>query len=168
MKLTSRLLFPSLSLFIFFSCIKEVDKTPVIGVWELVGWTVNIPLGKEGALAPSSNFLDLTTCDIKETLTFDTADNVVSNHTFSPKITIRLKDGTTDNYSVEEVCAEGQIGFSTSYDYGGPRQIEFNGAHGTIVDGYLTIVYKDAIKIYNASGTEVLESKDLSLTYLKR
>lgn len=168
MKITFRLLFLSVCFIICSSCSKDGDKNPVVGNWELIAWTVNIPFDLDNDLDPSLNFLDKTACNVNETLSFDHKGNVTSKDTFNPEITIRLKEGTSDVYFVEEICAEGSIGLSTSYVQIDNQKIELNGAIGIVASQKLTLVYADAIKIYNETLTEVIESKDLTLVYLKK
>lgn len=168
MKITLRLLLISVCFIICSSCSKDEVKAPVVGVWELVGWTVDIPFELDDNIISSSNFLDKTVCEVNEILVFDSNGNVTSHDTFSPKITISLKDGTSDVYFVEEVCAEGSIGFSTSYLQVDHQSIELNGATGFFTAKELNLVYSNAVEIYNEARTEVIENKNLTLTYLKR
>lgn len=168
MKITFRLLFYSFCFIICSSCSNDDAKHPVIGDWELIIWTVDIPFDLENDLVPTSNFLDTTACSVNEILTFDNNGIVTSDDTFNPEITISLKDGTSDVYFVNEVCAEGIIGFSTSFIQVNNQNVELNGAVGIVTSEKLTLVYKDAIEIYNEALTEVIESKDLTLVYMKK
>lgn len=167
MKIIFRLLFISVCFIISFGCSKDSNKKPIVGTWELVSWMVDIPLEVENDLISNSNYLERTTCEVNETLTFDDFGNVTSDNTFSPKITISLKDDTS-GYIIDEVCTEGKIGFSTEYLQIDDRKIELNGATGVLADKQLTLVYTNAIKIYNASLTEVIDNKDLTLIYVKK
>ena len=168
MKITFRLLFLSLFFLTLLSCSQDEDKRPIIGTWKLVTWTVDIPFDLDNDNLTSSNFLDKTACNVNETLSFDDNGNVSSSDTFNPEITIRLKDGTSDVYFVNEVCAEGSIGFSTSYIQVNNQNVELNGAVGIVANKILTLVYVNAVKIYNEALTEVIATKDLTLVYMKK
>ncbi|MEO5789469.1 MAG: hypothetical protein ACOH2D_09390 [Gelidibacter sp.] len=168
MNITFRLLFLSVCFFICASCSKEDDKYPVVGDWELIMWTVGIPFDLGNNQVHSLNFLDKTACNVNETLNFNHKGIVTSSNTFNPEITIRLKEDTSDVYFVEEICDEGTIGFSTSYLQVDKLNIELNNAVGMVERNKLTLVYANAIKIYNEVFTEVIESKDLTLVYRKK
>ena len=168
MTITFRILFISIFFLICASCSSDQSKNPVVGNWKLVMWTVGIPLNLGNEQVSSLNLLDQTACNVNETLSFDNNGIATSNNTFNPEITIRLKTGTSDVYFVEEICDEGSIGFSTSYVQIDNQNIELNGALGMVEDNRLTLIYADAIKIFNEDLTEVIESKDLTLIYAKK
>ncbi|RXJ50122.1 hypothetical protein [Gelidibacter gilvus] len=168
MKTSLRLLFLTVSFVILVSISKDDVKNPVIGGWQLTTWTVGIPIDLKASKHVTTNLLDQTSCTVNETLSFDKDGIVISEDSFSPKITIRLKDGSSDVYIVEEVCAEGVIGFATDYSQETNGEVQFNGTIGIVSNNRLTVVYKEAIKIYNEALTEVIESKDLTLVYTKK
>lgn len=168
MKITFRVLFIAICFIIYSSCTKDKDKNPVHGRWELIGWNVGVPFDLNNEISPSLNLLDKTTCNVNETLTFDRNGTVTADDTFNPEITISLKDGTSDVYLFSETCAEGSIGFSTSYTQVNNQNVELNGATGTVASQKLTLVYKDAVNIYNEALTDVVDSKDLTLIYVKK
>ena len=168
MKISFRILFISVCFIIYTSCAGDGSKNPIHGDWELIAWNVGIPFDLNNDVAPSLNLLDKTTCDVNETLTFDKNGTVTSDNTFSPEITISLKDSTSDVYFFKEICADGSIGFSTSYTQVNNQSVELNGATGTVESQKLTLVYTDAVKIYNEALTEVIDSKNLTLVYAKK
>ena len=168
MKIILRLLFLSTCFTLILSCSKDDPKNPVVGNWKLLTWTVDIPFNLDNNEVSSLNFLDKTACSVNETLTFDKNGIATSHDTFNPEDTIRLKDGTSDVYFIEEICAEGSIGFSTEYTKVSEQHIELNGVVGVLQDERLTFVYVNAIKIYNEALTEVIQSKDLTLVYTKK
>lgn len=168
MTILSRLLALSFGFIIFSSCSNQDDKNAMVGNWKLIAWTVGIPFDLDAEVTPSSNFLDKTACKVNEILTFSINGIVTSNDTFNPEITIRLKDGSSNIYLVKEMCAEGSIGFSTSYDTVDKNHIELNGAVGIVKSNKLTLVYIDAFKVYNEALTEVIDHKDLTLVYVKK
>ena len=168
MKITFRLLLISSAFFIITSCSKDDDKHRILGTWKLTTWTVDIPFDLDNDMVSSSNFLDKTACAVSETLIFDNNGIVTANDTFNPEIIISLKDDTSGVYDVEEICAEGTIGFSVSYVKVNSQSVEFNNTVAVLSDKRLTIVYENAVKIYNESLTEVIEKKDLTLVYSKK
>lgn len=168
MKIIFRLLFITACFILSSGCSDNNNKNPIVGTWELVSWTVDIPFEIENKVTTNLNFLEKTTCKVNETLTFDHLGNVTSEDTFSPKITIRLKDDLSNNYIIDEICAEGIIGFSTEYLQIDDKNIEFNGAEGVFTARELTLVYANAIKIYNEALTEIIDNKDLTLVYSKK
>ncbi|MBO3098858.1 hypothetical protein [Gelidibacter pelagius] len=168
MKTSIRLLFFTFSLILLLSSSKNEVRNPVIGAWELTTWTVGIPIALNDNAQFTTNLLDQTSCDVNEILSFDSNEIVISEDSFSPNVTIRLKDGTSDVYLVEETCAEGAIGYATDYSQDTNGDIQFNGTVGVVTNNRLTVIYKNAIKIYNEALTEVIESKDLTLIYTKK
>ena len=168
MKIILRLLIISVCFIVCSSCSKDDDDNPIVGNWDLVNWSVGIPFDIDQNISPSSNFLEHTSCAINETVTFDDKGTVIGKDTFNPEITISLKDNTSDVFFVEEICAEGSIGFSTSYVEDDNKNIDFNGATGSLSNQKLTLVYANAVKIYNEALTEVIDTKDLTLVYLKK
>lgn len=167
MKTMLRLLFISLS-FILFSISKVHVENPIIGGWQLTTWTLGIPIDLNGTMKFSTNLLDQTSCAVNEILNFDNNGIVTSQDTFSPKITVRLKDGSSDGYILEEVCAEGSIGYATEYSRDTNAKVLFNNTVGIVTNNELTVVYKNAVKVYNQALTEVIERKDLKLVYTKK
>lgn len=168
MKIILRLLCLSIVFFIITSCSKDDVKDPVLGTWELTTWTVDISFDLDNDMVSSPNFLDKTACPVNETLSFESNGILTADDTFNPEITISLKDDTSDVYYVDEICADGQIGFSASFVQVDSQRVEFNNTIGVLANKKLTIVYENAVKIYNESLTEVIENKDLTLVYTKK
>lgn len=131
-------------------------------------WTVGIPMDLKPSKESTTNLLDQTSCEVNEILSFDNNGIVTSEDTFSPKITVRLKDGASAEYIIEEVCAEGVIGYTTEYSQVANGEVQFNNTVGVMVNNQLTVIYKNAVKVYNEALTEVVESKDLTLIYTKK
>lgn len=168
MKSSFCLLFLAITFIVLSSISTNEVKNPLIGGWELTNWTVGLPVNLIDTNEFTTNLLDQTSCDVKEVLTFDNNGIVTSENTFGPKITIRLKEGTSDVFMFEEICGEGQIGYAAQYVGDSNGNVQFNNIVGVVVDRQLTVIYKDAIKIYNETLTEVVESKDLTLVYTKK
>lgn len=151
----------------FSGCSDKEVTHPVIGSWNLTTWTVGIPLDLKNHSVYSTNLLDQTACKVNEILSFNTSGTVISEDTFNPKITISLKDGSSDDYIVEEICSEGSIGFTADYIAVDDNKVEFNNVMGILESNKLTFVYENMVKIYNDAQTEVIDSKDLTLVYEK-
>lgn len=167
MTITLRLLSISIGFFLCLSCCKDDVTNPVLGTWKLSTWTIDIPFDSNSDGKSSTNYLNYTNCSVNETLKFDSNGFVTSDETFNPELTISLKDGSSNEYMVNEICSEGEIGFSSSFDQPDGSQLMFNDAEGIIQNKELTVTYPQAIKIYNESLTEVLETRDLVLIYKK-
>lgn len=153
--------------FLCLNCSKD-EKNPVIGIWVLDTWTVDLPLESEFGVEVSQNFLDHTTCAVNETLQFDKDGIVTSTDTFSPEVTISSKNDASEIYVVTDICSEGAIGFSTTFEQDSDNHIVFNSAQGFLQDKKLTFIYLNAIEVYNEPLTEVIGIRDLKLIYKKK
>ncbi|MBJ7881806.1 hypothetical protein [Gelidibacter salicanalis] len=157
----------SICIFVCSACSTDDINNPILGSWKLTSWSIAIPFDLNSDAKFNTNLLDETNCEVNEVLSFDTHSLVASKNTFNPELTVSLKDGTSDKYIIKESCAEGAIGFATEYTQINAQSVSFNGAAGSVTVSTLTMVYKDAIKVYNEALTEVLETKDLTLVYEK-
>lgn len=167
MKKSLCLLFLSVCFIVCSACSKDNDKNPIIGNWKLTSWSIEIPFNLKKDTTFSTNLLDETDCEVNEILSFDNNGLVTSNDTFNPELKVRLKNGTSDDYMITETCAEETIGFATEYKQITDQSVGFNGVVAVVTGTKLTVVYKDAIKVYNEALTEVLGMKDLTLVYEK-
>ena len=156
------------------SCFKDQDDLSnindfsVLGTWELTTWTLQIPIDLNDDAISSINLLDEALCDNNETLTFDTNGTVSSDMSYNPQVTISLTNGTTNNYVFGVLCdTDGSIGTFGTYTQNNNIITLFE-TTATINGNQLTIVYEDAIDIYNEDLTEVVETKDLTLVYTKK
>lgn len=155
------------SFFVILGCSEDDVRNPVVGSWELKSYSIHIPVDLNGDGIYSTNLLDETRCGSKEILSFDTNGIVASNNTFNPKLQIALLEDTSDEYLVDEICAEGTLGYAAEYNQIGDESISYNDNIGTVKGKRLSLVYKNAIKIYNADFTEVIATKDLFVVYQK-
>ncbi|TXE10679.1 hypothetical protein ES711_01870 [Gelidibacter salicanalis] len=155
------------SFFLFSGCSDDDVRNPVVGNWVLKSWSIQIPVDLNGDGVYSTNLLKETRCAVREILSFDTNGIVASTHTFNPELQIALKEDTSDEYFVDEICAEGILGFAAEYDQIGEESISYNDNIGTVRVNRLSLVFKNAIKIYNADFTKVIETKDLFVIYQK-
>lgn len=168
MILKSRLLLLSIGCMLCLSCCKDDVENQVIGTWRLASWSVEIPFDSQVNGNDNTNFLNYTNCEVNELLRFDANGIVTSKNTFNPQITISLLDGNANDYAVNEICAEGEIGFSSEFEQPDDTRIIYNGGEGKVLNNELTVIYPKAIEIFNASLTEVVERKDLILIYKKK
>jgi hypothetical protein len=156
------------------SCFKDQDDLnalnnfSVVGTWELTNWTLQIPIDLNDDAISSINLLDEALCNNNETLTFDTDGIVASNMSYNPQVTISLTNGTTDNYIFDVECdMDGSIGAFGSYTQNNDFITLFE-TTATLNGNQLTVVYEDAIDIFNEDLNEVVETKDLTLVYTKK
>ncbi|MGB3608650.1 hypothetical protein [Psychroserpens sp.] len=150
------------------SCSKEeIDNTPsIIGDWVLTSYNIGIlvDLDKDGN--ESLNLLDEMVCENNEILTFTSEGIVSSNNTFHPTISV-LQSDLNGDYMVDVECAEGAIGFTSTYSFE-TNSVNFNNNTSRISEDTLETIYENAVEIYNLEGTEIVEIKNLTLTYSKR
>jgi hypothetical protein len=168
MKRSLCLLFLSVCFVVSSACSKDDVKNPIIGNWKLTSWSIKIPLDLNSDATFSTNLLDETICEVNEILSFDKNGIVTSSDTFNPELKVRLKNGTSDVYMITETCAEGSVGFATEYEQINDQRVGFNGVFAVVTGTKLTVVYKDAVMVYNEALTEVVATKDLTLVYEKR
>jgi hypothetical protein len=155
---------------IFTSCSSDGGDgdTSIVGTWKLTTWSINMPLDLNNDGVSSTNLLDEVGCTNNETLVFEANGVISSNDSFNPKIAVILLDDTANDYVFDIVCAEGVIGFATSYTQTNDNTVVFNDKESTISGHQLSCVYEDAIKIYNEDLTEVVATKNLTLVYTKQ
>ncbi|WP_299390427.1 hypothetical protein [uncultured Gelidibacter sp.] len=167
MKKSFFLLLISTCFLVFSSCSNDDASNPVIGSWKLITWSIAIPVDLNSDSKFSTNLLDEIACDANEILSFDAHGLAYSSNTFNPELSISLKDDTSDEYIIDVTCDEGSIGFATEYAQIGQESVSFNDAVGVVSGSRLSIVYPNAIKVYNETFTEVVETKNLTLIYEK-
>jgi hypothetical protein len=152
-----------------FACTDEIyDFASVEGEWKLTGYNsvTGFDINDDGV--KSVNLLEEIECTNNETLIFDSNGVMSSNNTFNPKIDIALKDGSKSEYVFNVECdLEGVIGFATGYSQNGDI-ITYKNHSASIIENQIFIVFENAIEIYNADYTEVIETQDLTLVYTKQ
>lgn len=162
MKNTLNILLLLFSFFVINSC---QDKNPLYGEWKLSSWYIGIEIDLNKNGIKSSNLLQEVDCINKEILTVNSDGTLNAVNTFSPEVKISK---ASDNYIFDVNCNKGSLGFATSYKIAGDKiVIEPNNQVYLFNGNQLTRVFKNAIKIYNADFTKVLETKDLTLNYIK-
>lgn len=152
----------SIVFFIITSC---QDAHPLYGKWKLSSWYigVEIDLNKNGI--KSSNLLDEVDCENKEVLTIKADGTLNAVNTYSPMVKISKTD---NKYKFDVKCNEGSLGFATTYKIVGNKIIIEPNTEEYFFNGkQLTRVFKNSISIYNTDFTKVIETKDLTLNYIK-
>ncbi|WP_053990319.1 hypothetical protein [Mangrovimonas sp. TPBH4] len=145
------------------------SKNAIIGEWKLTYWSADVSMDLNNDGLENVNLLRETACTNNEILSFDSNGIVSSENTFNPYVIISEFNNAAA-YSVNVECAEGIIGFATDYLYDNVNENVQIGESttATIDEGELTIVYEDAIEIYNTELTEVVATKDLTKVYTKQ
>lgn len=138
-----------------------------LGEWELVGYSIGEAHDINNDGVSNINLLNELNCENKEVLKFETTGIVSSIRSYNPKLNMskRILDGS---YVFNVECPKGIIGFATDFQQISDTTFRFNGRELTIVDNTFTLVFVDDVKIYNnGSLLELIETKDLVLTYSK-
>ncbi len=151
------------------SCSKDDPKDDsIVGTWQLTTWTIQVPIDLNNDNVANENLLVEAMCENNETLVFEANGTVSSLATYNPDVTVSLLDETNEVYAFTVICdTEGVIGISGSYSQNNNSVSLFN-TTATINGNQLTVVYEDAIDIYNEQLTEVLATRDLTLVYTKK
>ena len=139
----------------------------VEGEWILSEY--NVPSGfdinKDGE--KNVNLLKEIDCLNNEILIFDTTGIVSSVSSYNPNIHISLGEDTNE-YIFDVSCdSEGLIGWATSFIQNG-ETIIYNNATATVLNKELHVVFKDAFNIYDINNTQVIETHDLIMVYIKK
>lgn len=152
------------------SCSNDDDsnQTSLVGTWELTTWTIGVPIDLNDDSVASSNLLDEADCTNNDTVVFKTDGTVSFNSTYNPTVNISLIDETSETYLFDIQCdLDGTIGLVATYEQNGDTVTFLNNT--AIINGNeLTIVYQNAIDIYNEDFTQILTKKDLTLIYSKK
>ncbi|MBD0832305.1 hypothetical protein [Aestuariibaculum sediminum] len=147
---------------IFSSC----SSNTIEGDWKLASWSIGIAVDINKDNVFNENFLEEVPCINKETLSFNSNGTVTSLATFNPDIRIKKKNNDS-RFLSEVICdTEGSIGFATTFEQNG-ADILINGNRAIFKNTTLTIVYKNAQKIYNETETEIIETKDVVKVYVR-
>lgn len=156
-----------LSLLIFACSSDDSNLTSVEGVWELVGYNVaeGFDINNDGI--KSINILQEIDCINNEIMVFESTGVVYTHASFNPLIQIYVLNETINEYAFNVECdAEGVISLATNYSQKG-NTITFNKHSASVMNNQLSIIYEDAIEIFNADFTKVISRQDLTLVYVK-
>ena len=157
-----------ISLVFFTSCSTEpINDAFFQETWKLTEWSVGISMDLNKDMVSSTNLLDEIDCGNNETLVFDNQGTVVSNLTFNPKVDISLINASTNAYDFFVECdREGVLSSASSYTKNN-NTIIINNSVFNIDNNELTVVFENAVDIYNEDFTAVVATKDLTLVYTK-
>lgn len=148
--------------------LEDSNNLSIKGVWNLTAWNIDngFDINNDGII--STNLLNEISCHQNETLLFE-ANGVVSlNTTFKPNLEIYLLNSRVEQYSFNLECdTEGVVSLATSYTKSG-NTIMIGETEASIEINQMSIVFENSIEIYNEDFTEVLETRDLTLVYIKQ
>jgi len=167
-----KIVLPTFLVLIVFlsSCsIEPVEETFdfLEGTYRLTEYSVNVPIDLDNDTNYNTNLLEEIDCENNETLVFDRQGFMYSNLTFNPKIEVALIDAQPGTFAVDVDCdTEGVIGMAISYRKSG-NTIIINERIATLNGNNITMIFKNAIDIYNQDKTVVVDTKDLKLVYSK-
>jgi len=162
-----RILITIISAILFVSCSNETIDMSAVGTWKLTGYNVanGFDLNNDGI--KSLNLLNEFECENHETLTFELNGVVSSDKTFNPEVDVILLNEATNEYTFNVVCdLEGVIGFASNYSQNG-EIVTYNNKNAVIKGNELSVVFENAIKIYNSDLTQIVDTENLTLVYTK-
>jgi hypothetical protein len=151
------------------SCSKddeEVNDSSVVGTWKLTGYDIGFSADINNDGTKDFNILNEIDCVVNEELVFKTNGTVISKDSFHHIIDISKSD-PSGAYVFNVECSEGYISFATSYIQTN-NMVEFNDVVSIISNGQFTRVFENAVEIYNEDFTEIVDIKNLTLTYTKQ
>lgn len=146
----------------------ETNDSQFLGTWKLTSYSVGLALDINKDGEKNLNLLTELNCDTNEILKFENTGVVSSTNTFQHEIKIFIKEANLENYGVEVECAEGAIGFASTYEQTGENSVMFNTIEATVDGNQLSRTITDGISIYNEDLTEVVETKSVTLIYSKQ
>jgi len=145
------------------SCSKDDtgNNTSLNGTWRLTSYEIGFSadVNKDGA--KNLNVLEEIDCDVNETLTFESNNQLTSEDSFNHVINIS-KSNLNNDYVFDVLCAEGYVSFAETLETEERSVLE-----SSIVGNQLTRVFENAIEIYNEDFTEIIEFKNLKMGYTK-
>ncbi|MEC3908360.1 hypothetical protein VOI54_15120 [Tamlana sp. 2201CG12-4] len=148
--------------------VQNENDSNIQGVWKLSAWNIvgGFDMNNDGVV--HTNLLNEIDCTKNETLLFEPNGIVSLNTTFSPDIEIALLDEETNTYSFDVTCdTEGIISLATSYKVNG-NHVEIGEIDALIEGNQISIVFEKSLEIYNSDLTQIIETKDLTLVYVKQ
>ena len=158
-----------LSVLFLVSCSNEdIDDDPLLGTWTLSEWNITdgFDINNDGIV--STNLLSEIECSYNETLLFEPNNIVSLNTTFNPILEIKLLNNSTDEYNFNVECdSEGVISLATFYSKSG-NVLTIGESVALISGNKISLVFKNRIEIFNEDGSQIIETKDLTLVYQKQ
>lgn len=142
-----------------------VDEPSVVGVWKLTGYDVGFLVDINDDNVKNSDIIKEIGCDVNEEIVFKTDGTLAANDTFHHAVNI-YKSDLNGNYNIIIECVEGYTSFATPYIYENDT-VEFHDVVSVISNNQFDRVFENAIEIYNEDFTEIIEFRDLTLTYTR-
>lgn len=155
-----------LVLILSFSCSKTESSNDFVGTWDLTSWSIDANFNSDSSNSRSDNLLTLIHCTNNESLVIDSLGTVMTNDTFSP--TFKLISSESSDYQMTVECAEGSVGFATSYSQINDNSLIVNGITYNMQGNQLSAIFENAIPIYDLEGAYKIGAKDLKVVYTKR
>ncbi|MFD1064228.1 hypothetical protein ACFQ1Q_13310 [Winogradskyella litorisediminis] len=149
----------------FHSFLFSQKDNTLFGQWQLVSWSVDLPMDLNNDGQFSTNLIEETNCKNNEVLTISTNGILKSNKTFNPTVNISK---TATGYEISETCNEGSIGFSNQFTLDDNKLYLDIGGNYKLVDGNLIRVFEGAVNVFNSDYSKVSETKNLTLVYKKK
>ena len=149
------------------SC-SDKSEHDVIGVWLLTTRTIDLPFDVNLDGVSNTNLIAEIDCNKTETLTFDNNGTVSSGNEFSNPLKYYIENDTNVYRIISDCNTEGIISFASEFEIAEERIIKISDRVYVLSGDTLTTVYENSVKIYNEDFTEVIETKDLKLTYTKQ
>ncbi|SHH43041.1 hypothetical protein [Winogradskyella jejuensis] len=148
-----------------YAVISCQENNEYLGDWELQSWSFDIEMDLNNDNTSSFNLLEETSCVNQEVLTLKSNNTLGSKKTFSSNLRVS-KEGAV--YKVSEKCNKGSLGFSSAFKKINDTLVLEEGGEYILNRNKLTRTFKGFIKVYNQDFSEVLETKDLVLTYIRK
>lgn len=140
-------------------------KNNYTGQWQLVSWSIGLEMDLNNDKDYSLNLIEETNCKNNETLTISSNGTLKSTNTFNPTVNISNRNS---KYIFSEKCNKGSIGFSNAFTFeSNDIQLDTGGKYKLTEEGNLLRVFEGAINVFNSDFSEILETRDLVLTYKK-
>lgn len=152
-----------------FSSCKEKDnskQSQVFGDWRLTGYSIGEAFDLNNDGVSHLNLLNEINCENKDVLKFETTGIVSSSASYNPTIAVS-KMAAGNAYVFDVNCATGVIGFATDFVWVSDQIFKFNGREFSIINNSFTRIVTDEVKIYDENLSEIIETRDLILTYSK-
>ncbi len=143
-----------------FSCSKDSNNdSNLVGIWKLTNYDIGVSTDVDKDGVEHKNILNEIVCSVNETLEFETNKSMTSSDSFHHEVKVSKVD---DSYLVNVECSDGYISSINVL-----TEEEFTEYESYIEGNQLTLVYANAVKVYNEDFTEVIETKDLIKVYTK-
>lgn len=152
------------------SCSKDdvKDTSKLTGSWKLTSYSIGVALDINKDGETNLNLLKEINCETNEILKFENTGVMSATDTFQHEIEISSMTTSRNIYTIEVKCAEGAIGFATTYTQIDENKVVFNTIEAIIDGNQLTRTIAGGFNIYNEDLSEVIETKTITLAYTKQ